>query len=112
MYYHFLGLVLAIGIVVDDAIVVVEAVQVNIAKGMKAKEATLDAMGKVTAPVIATTLVLIAVFIPVAGMAGITGIFYQQFAITIVVSVIVSSINALTLSPALCSLIVKRTKTL
>jgi HAE1 family hydrophobic/amphiphilic exporter-1 len=102
-----LGLVLAIGIVVDDAIVVVEAVQVNIAKGMKAKPATLDAMEKVTAPVIATTLVLIAVFIPVAGMAGITGLLYQQFAITIVVSVIVSSVNALTLSPALCSLLLK-----
>ena len=69
-----LGLVLAIGIVVDDAIVVVEAVQVNIAKGMNSKEATLDAMKKVTAPVIATTLVLVAVFIPVAGMAGITGL--------------------------------------
>jgi len=103
-----LGLVLAIGIVVDDAIVVVEAVQVNIAKGMSAKEATLDAMDKVTAPVIATTLVLIAVFIPVAGMAGITGLLYQQFAITIVVSVIVSSVNALTLSPALCSLLLKK----
>ncbi len=105
-----LGLVLAIGIVVDDAIVVVEAVQVNIAKGMKAKAATLDAMAKVTAPVIATTLVLIAVFIPVAGMAGITGLLYQQFAITIVVSVIVSSVNALTLSPALCSLLLKEPK--
>jgi len=105
-----LGLVLAIGIVVDDAIVVVEAVQVNIAKGMNTKEATLDAMRKVTAPVIATTLVLIAVFIPVAGMAGITGLLYQQFAITIVVSVIVSSINALTLSPALCSILLKEPK--
>ena len=105
-----LGLVLAIGIVVDDAIVVVEAVQVNIAKGMSTKAATLDAMEKVTAPVIATTLVLIAVFIPVAGMAGITGLLYQQFAITIVVSVIVSSINALTLSPALCSLLLKEPK--
>ena len=105
-----LGLVLAIGIVVDDAIVVVEAVQVNIAKGMSAKAATLDAMEKVTAPVIATTLVLIAVFIPVAGMAGITGLLYQQFAITIVVSVIVSSVNALTLSPALCSLLLKEPK--
>lgn len=105
-----LGLVLAIGIVVDDAIVVVEAVQVNIAKGMNPKEATLDAMRKVTAPVIATTLVLIAVFIPVAGMAGITGLLYQQFAITIVVSVIVSSINALTLSPALCSILLKKPK--
>ena len=103
-----LGLVLAIGIVVDDAIVVVEAVQVNIEKGMSAKEATLLAMKQVTAPVIATTLVLIAVFIPVAGMAGITGILYQQFAITIVVSVIVSSINALTLSPALCSILLKK----
>jgi len=103
-----LGLVLAIGIVVDDAIVVVEAVQVNIANGMNAKDATNDAMSKVTAPVIATTLVLIAVFIPVAGMAGITGLLYQQFAITIVVSVIVSSVNALTLSPALCSILLKK----
>lgn len=105
-----LGLVLAIGIVVDDAIVVVEAVQVNIESGMNAKEATLDAMRKVTAPVIATTLVLVAVFIPVAGMAGITGRLYQQFAITIVVSVLVSSINALTLSPALASLLLKEPK--
>ena len=105
-----LGLVLAIGIVVDDAIVVVEAVQVNIANGMKTKEATIDAMRKVTAPVIATTLVLIAVFIPVAGMAGITGLLYQQFAITIVVSVMVSSVNALTLSPALCSILLKEPK--
>ena len=102
-----LGLVLAIGIVVDDAIVVVEAVQVNIANGMSSREATLDAMQKVTAPVIATTLVLVAVFIPVAGMAGITGRLYQQFAITIVVSVCVSSLNALTLSPALASLLLK-----
>ncbi|WP_167607806.1 efflux RND transporter permease subunit [Maribellus sediminis] len=105
-----LGLVLAIGIVVDDAIVVVEAVQVNISHGMNAKEATLDAMRKVTAPVIATTLVLVAVFIPVAGMAGITGRLYQQFAITIVVSVLVSSVNALSLSPALASLLLKEPK--
>ena len=105
-----LGLVLAIGIVVDDAIVVVEAVQVNIEKGMTTKEATLAAMRAVTAPVIATTLVLVAVFIPVAGMAGITGLLYQQFAITIVVSVIVSSVNALTLSPALCSIMLKEPK--
>ncbi len=105
-----LGLVLAIGIVVDDAIVVVEAVQVNIAKGMTAKEATLDAMSKVTAPIIATTFVMVAVFIPVAGMAGITGLLYQQFAITIVVSVLVSSVNALSLSPALCSLLLKEPK--
>jgi HAE1 family hydrophobic/amphiphilic exporter-1 len=103
-----LGLVLAIGIVVDDAIVVVEAVQVNIEKGMNAKEATIEAMKAVTAPVIATTLVLVAVFIPVAGMAGITGRLYQQFAITIVVSVLVSSVNALTLSPALASILLKK----
>lgn len=102
-----LGLVLAIGIVVDDAIVVVEAVQVNMEKGMDAKTATSAAMREVTGPVIATTLVLIAVFIPVAAMAGITGLLYQQFAITIVVSVIFSSINALSLSPALCSVLLK-----
>lgn len=102
-----LGLVLAIGIVVDDAIVVVEAVQVNIAKGMQAREATIAAMRKVTAPIIATTLVLIAVFIPVAGMAGITGRLYQQFALTIVVSVVVSSFNAISLSPALSSILLK-----
>lgn len=105
-----LGLVLAIGIVVDDAIVVVEAVQVNIANGMNSRQATIEAMRKVTAPVIATTLVLIAVFIPVAGMAGITGRLYQQFAITIAVSVAVSSVNALSLSPALASLLLREPK--
>ncbi len=103
-----LGLVLAIGIVVDDAIVVVEAVQVNIEAGMSAKEATLDAMRKVTAPIIATTIVLVAVFIPVANMSGITGRLYQQFAITVAVSVVISSINALSLSPALCSLLLRK----
>ena len=103
-----LGLVLAIGIVVDDAIVVVEAVQVNIENGMNAKEATIHAMREVTAPVIGTTLVLIAVFVPVAAMGGITGRLYQQFAITIAVSVAFSSVNALTLSPALCSLLLKK----
>jgi len=105
-----LGLVLAIGIVVDDAIVVVEAVQVNLAKGMNSKEATIHAMKEVTAPVIATTLVLVAVFIPVASMGGITGRLYQQFAITVAVSVVFSSLNALTLSPALCSLLLKEPK--
>lgn len=105
-----LGLVLAIGIVVDDAIVVVEAVQVNIEHGMKPKEATNKAMREVTAPVIATTLVLVAVFVPVAGLGGITGRLYQQFAITVTVSVIFSSLNALTLSPALCSLLIKKPK--
>jgi HAE1 family hydrophobic/amphiphilic exporter-1 len=105
-----LGLVLAIGIVVDDAIVVVEAVQVNIEKGMNSREATVKAMSEVTAPVIATTLVLIAVFLPVAAMGGITGRLYQQFAITVAVSVSFSSINALTLSPALCSILLRKSK--
>lgn len=102
-----LGLVLAIGIVVDDAIVVVEAVQVNIEKGMDPKTATSTAMAGVSAPVIATTLVLIAVFVPVAAISGITGSLYQQFAITVAVSVAFSSMNALSLSPALCSLLMK-----
>jgi HAE1 family hydrophobic/amphiphilic exporter-1 len=105
-----LGLVLAIGIVVDDAIVVVEAVQVNIENGMDPKAATVNAMNQVTAPVIATTLVLVAVFIPVAAMGGITGSLYQQFAITVAVSVVFSSLNALTLSPALCSLLLRKQK--
>jgi HAE1 family hydrophobic/amphiphilic exporter-1 len=103
-----LGLVLAIGIVVDDAIVVVEAVQVNLQKGMNSKEATIHAMKEVTAPVIATTLVLVAVFIPVASMGGITGRLYQQFAITVAVSVVFSSLNALTLSPALCGILLRK----
>jgi HAE1 family hydrophobic/amphiphilic exporter-1 len=105
-----LGLVLAIGIVVDDAIVVVEAVQVKIEEGLTPKQATIAAMKEVTAPVIATTLVLVAVFVPVASMGGITGRLYQQFAITIAVSVVFSSLNALTLSPALCSLILRKAK--
>ena len=105
-----LGLVLAIGIVVDDAIVVVEAVQVNIAKGMNPKEATNAAMKEVTAPIIATSLVVVAVFIPVAAMGGITGRLYQQFAITIAVSVAFSSVNALSLSPALASLLLRPAK--
>ena len=105
-----LGLVLAIGIVVDDAIVVVEAVQVNIEKGMTPKDATRAAMQEVTAPVVATTLVLVAVFIPVAVMGGITGRLYQQFAITVAVSVVFSSINALSLSPALCGLLLRKQK--
>ncbi len=105
-----LGLVLAIGIVVDDAIVVVEAVQVKIEMGLEPKEATIAAMKEVTAPIFATTLVLIVVFVPVAAMGGITGLLYQQFAITIAVSVAFSSINALTLSPALCASILKKPK--
>jgi hydrophobic/amphiphilic exporter-1 (mainly G- bacteria), HAE1 family len=105
-----LGLVLAIGIVVDDAIVVVEAVMVNIEKGMTPKEATLQAMKEVTGPVIGTTFVLVAVFIPVSFISGITGKLYQQFAITIAVSVVFSSLNALTLSPALSSLMLRPKK--
>ena len=105
-----LGLVLAIGIVVDDAIVVVEAVQNHIESGMDPKSATMKAMDEVTAPVIATTLVLVAVFIPVAVMGGITGSLYQQFAITVAVSVLFSSVNALTLSPALCALLLRKRK--
>lgn len=105
-----LGLVLAIGIVVDDAIVVVEAVQVNIQNGMNAIDATNKAMREVTAPIVATTLVLVAVFVPVAAMGGITGRLYQQFAITVAVSVIFSAVNALTLSPALCALLLRKPK--
>lgn len=102
--FSLLGLVLAIGLVVDDAIVVVEAVQVGIEKGLSPKEATAEAMKVVSSPIIATTLVLAAVFIPVSFMGGITGLLYQQFAITIAFSVLISSFNALTLSPALCSI--------
>ena len=101
------GLVLAIGIVVDDAIVVVEAVEVNIEKGMAPRDAALRAMEHVTSPIIATTLILIAVFLPTAFIPGITGRLYQQFAVTIAVSVLFSSINALSLSPALAGLLLK-----
>jgi HAE1 family hydrophobic/amphiphilic exporter-1 len=102
-----LGLVLAIGIVVDDAIVVVEAVSTKMEGGMSAKDATVKAMEEVSGPIVATSLALIAVFVPVATMAGITGRLYQQFAITIAISVAISSINALTLSPALASMLLK-----
>lgn len=97
------GLVLAIGIVVDDAIVVIENVERILAEEkLPIREAVTKAMAEVTGPVIATTLVLLAVFVPVAFMPGITGKLYQQFSVTISVAVIISSINALTLSPALC----------
>ncbi len=102
-----LGLVLAIGIVVDDAIVVVEAVMHHIERGLSPKEATAKAMSEVSGPVIAIALVLSAVFVPVAFISGITGRLYQQFAITIAISVMFSAINALTLSPALSSLLLK-----
>ncbi|MBK0329258.1 efflux RND transporter permease subunit [Rhodobacteraceae bacterium F11138] len=102
------ALVLAIGIVVDDAIVVVENVERIIAEdGLSPPEAARKAMGQITGPVIATTLVLLAVFVPVTFMPGITGRLYSQFAVTISVAVLISSINALTLSPALCALILK-----
>jgi HAE1 family hydrophobic/amphiphilic exporter-1 len=101
------GLVLAIGLVVDDAIVVVEAVQHHIEQGMSPRDATVKAMQEVSGPVIAIALVLSAVFIPVAFVPGITGRLYQQFALTIAISVIISAINALTLSPALSSLLLK-----
>lgn len=102
--FSLLGLVLAIGLVVDDAIVVVEAVQTGIEKGLTPRRATEEAMKVVAPAIIATTLVLAAVFIPVSFMGGITGLLYQQFAITIAFSVLISSFNALTLSPALCSI--------
>ena len=104
------GLVLAIGIVVDDAIVVVEAVERKIEGGMNAKDAAVQAMKEVTSPIVATTLILMAVFVPTAFIPGITGRLYQQFAITIAVSVLLSSINALTLSPALAGLLLRPRK--
>jgi len=102
-----LGLVLAIGIVVDDAIVVVEAVMHHIEHGLAPREATAQAMKEVSGPVIAIALVLSAVFVPVAFISGISGQLYQQFAITIAVSVLFSALNALTLSPALSALLLK-----
>ncbi len=101
------GLVLAIGIVVDDAIVVVENVERNIANGLAPREATQKAMREVTGPIIATTLVLAAVFVPTAFMSGLTGQFYKQFALTITIATVISSINSLTLSPALSALLLK-----
>jgi hydrophobe/amphiphile efflux-1 (HAE1) family protein len=101
------GLVLAIGIVVDDAIVVVENVERNIALGYSPMEATKRAMNEVTGPIIATALVLCAVFVPTAFISGLTGQFYKQFAITIAISTVISAFNSLTLSPALSALLLK-----
>jgi len=101
------GLVLAIGIVVDDAIVVVENVERNIALGRTPFEATRQAMREVTGPIVATALVLSAVFIPTAFISGLTGQFYKQFAITIAISTVISAFNSLTLSPALSALLLK-----
>ena len=101
------GLVLAIGLVVDDAIVVVEAVERHIEEGLSPKEASLKAMEEVSGPVMAIALILAAVFIPTVFIPGITGRLYQQFAVTIAISVLISAFNALTLSPALCALLLK-----
>ena len=101
------GLVLAIGIVVDDAIVVVENVERNIAEGRSPREATYQAMREVTNPIIAIAAVLVAVFVPLAFISGLSGQFYRQFAMTIAISTVISAINSLTLSPALAALLLK-----
>jgi HAE1 family hydrophobic/amphiphilic exporter-1 len=105
-----LGMVLAIGLVVDDAIVVVEAVEHNIEKGMSPHDATIKAMEEVSGPVIAIGLILAAVFVPTAFIPGITGQLYKQFAITIAISVLFSAFNALTLSPALSAMLLRPKK--
>ncbi len=101
------GLVLAIGIVVDDAIVVVENVERNIENGLSPREATYQAMREVSGPIIAIALVLVAVFVPLAFITGLSGQFYRQFALTIAISTVISAINSLTLSPALSALLLK-----
>ena len=103
------GLVLAIGIVVDDAIVVVENAERNIEAGLSAHDATVKAMQEVSGPIIAIALVLCAVFIPLAFVPGLTGLFYKQFAVTIAISTVISAFNSLTLSPALSALLLGRT---
>ena len=101
------GLVLAIGIVVDDAIVVVEAVEHHIEQGMTPRDATIKAMSQVSGPVIAVGLVLSAVFVPCAFISGLTGQFFRQFALTIAASTIISTFNSLTLSPALSAVLLR-----
>ncbi len=101
------GLILAIGIVVDDAIVVVENVERNIREGKNPRDATIQAMKEVTGPIVATSLVLAGVFIPIAFISGLTGQFYQQFALTIAIATIISTFNSLTLSPAMSALLLK-----
>jgi multidrug efflux pump len=101
------GMVLAIGIVVDDAIVVIENVERNIRNGLDTRAATIQAMSEVTGPIIATFLVLAAVFIPVANISGLSGQFYKQFALTITISVLISTFNSLTLSPALAKILLQ-----
>jgi multidrug efflux pump len=99
--------VLAIGIVVDDAIVVVENVERNIESGLSPRDATYQAMKEVSGPIIAIAMVLIAVFVPLAFISGLTGQFYKQFALTIAISTVISAVNSLTLSPALAALLLK-----
>jgi multidrug efflux pump len=101
------GLVLAIGIVVDDAIVVVENVERNIEAGLTPREATYRAMREVSGPIVAIALVLVAVFVPLAFISGLTGQFYRQFAVTIAISTVISAFNSLTLSPALAALLLR-----
>ncbi len=101
------ALVLAIGIVVDNAIVVVEAVHVKMHEGLDARQATLAAMKDIGGAIVAITLVMSAVFVPVAFMSGSVGIFYRQFALTLAVAIVISGVNALTLTPALCALLLK-----
>ncbi len=101
------GLVLAIGLVVDDAIVVVEAVEHHIEEGMSPRDATIRAMEEVSGPVVAIAIILAAVFVPTAFIPGITGRLYQQFALTIAISVMISAFNALSLSPALCAMLLR-----
>lgn len=105
-----LALVLAIGLVVDDAIVVVEAAQVGIERGLNPREATVEAMRRVQSPIIATTVVLLAVFIPISFMEGITGQLFRQFSVTLSTAITLSAFNALTLSPALCTMLLKPRK--
>ncbi|WP_431858117.1 efflux RND transporter permease subunit [Azospirillum sp.] len=101
------GMVLAIGIVVDDAIVVVENVERNIASGLSARDATIRAMQEVSGPIIAIALTLVAVFVPLAAMTGLSGEFYKQFAMTIAISTVISAFNSLTLSPALSAVLLR-----
>ncbi len=101
------GLILAIGIVVDDAIVVVENVERNIREGLNPHDATVAAMKEVTGPIIATSLVITGVFVPIAFISGLTGMFYKQFALTIAIATIISTVNSLTLSPALSAILLK-----
>src|SRR5699024_8154145 len=105
------ALVLSIGIVVDDAIVVVEAIHAKMeTEHMNAYEASVETMGEITSAILSITMVMAAVFIPVGFMQGPSGVFYRQFAYTLAIAILISAVNALTLSPALCALLLKRQK--